>query len=82
MLAAWLCLAPLSARAGLVRSHPATVGSDHVASAACAMAPLAASAWWKQVYPAIERALSTRAGMLQFGAIMAALALAVIWWRK
>jgi hypothetical protein len=41
-----------------------------------------AAAWWENMYAAFEKALSSRAGMIQFGAIIMTLALVIIWWRR
>ena len=81
-LAAWLCLTPMNACAGSTATGaPAVVGPGTVWTSR-AVTPLAASGWWTQIYPAVEKFLSSRAGMIQFGAIMALLALVIIWWRK
>jgi hypothetical protein len=82
VLAAWLSLTASSALAGSASPYPPAVVSGGTVWTMRATIPLAASAWWSQIYPTVEKLLSSRAGMLQFGAIMALLALVVIWWRK
>jgi hypothetical protein len=43
---------------------------------------LLAESWWGRLSGPLESGLTSRARMIQFGALMMLLALWVIWWRK
>jgi len=79
VLFAWLSFTPSNAWAGTSvlagQRH-----SEHGSAGAGAL--VVAIDWWEKLYHPLELCLSSRAGMIQFGAIMAALALVIIWWRR
>jgi hypothetical protein len=80
-------LACLSFTPGTAGAGPVSAGgpAEQIGSAqrlGGATTVVAASTWWEKLYAQLESFLSNRAGMIQFGAIMAMLALVIIWWRR
>jgi len=44
--------------------------------------PPLASSWWQKAYGQLSAALGSQQRMIQFSAVIVALALFIIWWRK
>ena len=80
VLLACLNFTPGTAGAASPRVPAAPIGSAQPLHGATTA--IVASSWWEKLWASLESALSTRAGMVQFGAIIMLLALVIIWWRR
>jgi hypothetical protein len=74
-----LCTSPVHAAAPIAPNTEPLCSSTAVAPQ---VAMAAMSDWWHEIYGPIEKALGSRQGMLQFGAVGMVLALFIIWYRK
>jgi hypothetical protein len=80
ILTAGLGCTPLAARAASPGAAPARPWAEQPIRGVSGL--VLASDWWQKLYDPLEKFLSTRAGMIQFGTVIMILALVVIWWRR